>query len=226
MHFYFCLKWLFFGLEDQSRGGTEGLCVSLGSGWAIRARPVPLAAPGQGRTGGLRRWDQLDAHRRVFRALTVQLAPQRPSLLRLVLVAVVVCSVPPTSAVQQRDPVMRLHSLSLMFSFIRSHHRRLHRAPGAVRRDSPAVHAKCHRPGLLTRTSHAKVQPNLCFPGAASQAPSITCQLHEVCPLQVPPSYHSFSGFIDLKSFLYLRVSLRKRAYELRLLISFQHTLK
>ena len=161
-----------------------------------------------------------------FRALTVQLAPQRLSLLRLVLVAVVVCSVPPTSAVQQRDPVMRLHSLSLMFSFIRSHHRRLHRAPGAVRRDSPAVHAKCHRPGLLTRTSHAKVQPNLCFLGAASQAPSITCQLHEVCPLQVPPSYHSFSGFIDLKSFLYLRVSLRKRAYELRLLISFQHTLK
>ena len=134
-----------------------------------------------------------------FRALTVQLAPQRLSLLRLVLVAVVVC---------------------------RSHHRRLHRAPGAVRRDSPAVHAKCHRPGLLTRTSHAKVQPNLCFLGAASQAPSITCQLHEVCPLQVPPSYHSFSGFIDLKSFLYLRVSLRKRACELRLLISFQHTLK
>lgn len=119
-----------------------------------------------------------------------------------------------------------VYTVSLMFSFIRSHHRRLHRAPGAVRRDAPAVHAKCHRPGLLTRTSHAKVQPNLCFLGVASQAPSITCQLHEVCPLQVPPSYHSFSGFIDLKSFLYLRVSLRKRAYELRLLISFQHTLK
>lgn len=182
----------------EPRGHRGPLCVSgvrLGhQGTACAAR---CARPGT--DGGLRRWDQLDAHRRVFRALTVQLAPQRLSLLRLVLVAVVVC---------------------------RSHHRRLHRAPGAVRRDSPAVHAKCHRPGLLTRTSHAKVQPNLCFLGAASQAPSITCQLHEVCPLQVPPSYHSFSGFIDLKSFLYLRVSLRKRACELRLLISFQHTLK